>query len=172
MAFSTPVVVTGICVVGILCQWLAWRVRLPAILFLLLAGCLLGPIANWVNPDRLLGDLLFPFVSLSVALILFEGSLTLKFSEVRGLERVIYRMLTVGVLATWTVTAAAVRGLLDVPWGLATVFGAMTIVTGPTVIGPLLQTIRLRPSVARVLRWEGILSTPWAHCSRFSSSNG
>jgi len=160
MAFSTPVILTGICVVGILCQWLAWRVRLPAILFLLLAGFLVGPIANWLDPDLLLGDLLFPFVSLSVALILFEGSLSLKFSEIRGLETIIYRMLTVGTLATWSVTAVAVHGLLDVPWDLAALFGAMTVVTGPTVIGPLLQTIRLKPSIAHVLRWEGILIDP------------
>ena len=69
------------------CQWLAWRVRLPAILFLLIAGLIAGPATQWINPDALFGDLLMPMVSLSVAIILFEGSLTLNLSEIKTLAR-------------------------------------------------------------------------------------
>ena len=75
--------IAGIGVLGITCQWFAWWVRIPSILFLLTAGILAGPILGLLNPDMLLGDLLFPFVSLSVAVILFEGSLTLKFQDIR-----------------------------------------------------------------------------------------
>ena len=74
-----------IVVVGITCQWFAWWSKLPAILFLLLSGLFLGPVTGYIEPDRLFGDLLFPMVSLGVALILFEGSLTLRFSEIKGL---------------------------------------------------------------------------------------
>jgi NhaP-type Na+/H+ or K+/H+ antiporter len=72
---------------GILCQWFAWRVKLPAILFLLFAGIIGGPLTGWLDSDALFGDLLFPFISLSVAVILFEGSLTLRFHQISGLER-------------------------------------------------------------------------------------
>ena len=91
--------IAGIGLAAILCQWVAWRVRLPAILFLLLAGIVAGPVAGWLDPDRLFGELLLPFVSLSVAVVLFEGSLTLQFHQIRGLERVVRNMVSVGVLA-------------------------------------------------------------------------
>lgn len=86
--------------VGMFCQWIAWRLRLPAILFLLLAGLLIGPVAGWLDPDALFGELLFPFISLSVAVILFEGSLTLEFHQIRGLESVVRRMVSTGLLIT------------------------------------------------------------------------
>ena len=83
------------------CQWLAWRLRLPAILFLLIAGILAGPVLGWLDPQALFGSLLFPLVSMAVALILFEGSLTLHLSEWREIGSVVRRMVTVGALATW-----------------------------------------------------------------------
>ena len=146
--------------VGFGCQWIAWRLKLPAILFLLLSGLLAGPLLNWLHPDRLFGDLLFPFISLAVAVILFEGSLTLKFREIRGLERVIRNMITLGVLITWLVTAGATRWLLGFSWEIALLFGAIMVVTGPTVIVPMLRTVRPIESVANILRWEGILIDP------------
>ena len=92
---------------GLLCQWIAWRLALPAILPLLLAGLVLGPGLGWLNPDELLGDLLFPFVSLGVAVILFEGSLTLKISSVRNVGRIIRNLTTIGVVITGLIMAAA-----------------------------------------------------------------
>jgi len=88
-------------IVAILCQWFAWWVKLPAILFLLLSGIVLGPLTGWLEPEKLFGDLLLPMVSLSVAIMLFEGSLTLKFNEIRGLQKVVRNMLTIGVSITW-----------------------------------------------------------------------
>jgi NhaP-type Na+/H+ or K+/H+ antiporter len=142
------------------CQWLAWRVRLPAIVFLLLAGIVAGPVAGWVQPAELFGDLLFPLVSLGVAVILFEGSLTLKFSDIRGLERVVRRMVTTGMLVTWATLALAARWLADFSWEMAALFGGILVVTGPTVIVPMLRTVHPTARIASILRWEGIVIDP------------
>ena len=150
----------GIGVLGALCQWLAWRLRVPAILFLLLAGIVVGPVAGWLDPDRLFGELLFPLVSLAVAVILFEGSLTLKFAEIAGLERVVRRFVTSGVAVTWVVVAAAAHFLAGIGWEIAALFGAIMVVTGPTVIMPMLRTVRPTARIANILRWEGIVIDP------------
>ncbi|WP_455209139.1 cation:proton antiporter [Kaarinaea lacus] len=150
----------GIGLIALLCQWIAWWIKLPAILFLLLAGILVGPVSGWINPDELFGELLFPFVSLSVAVILFEGSLTLKFSEIQGLEHVVRRMLTSGLLTTWTITTLAAYSLLEISFQLALLFGALTVVTGPTVIVPMLRTVRPTAHISSILRWEGIVIDP------------
>jgi len=156
----TIVLLAGIAVLGGACQWLAWRLRLPAILFLLLSGIVVGPVLGWLNPDTLLGDLLFPFVSLAVSVILFEGSLTLKFAEIAGLEKVVRRFVTTGMLTTWVITTLATRWLAELSWGVATLFGAIMVVTGPTVIQPMLRTVRPTAKVASILRWEGIIIDP------------
>jgi NhaP-type Na+/H+ or K+/H+ antiporter len=156
----TVLVIAGIGVVTIACQWFAWWVKLPAILFLLLAGILAGPVAGWLQPDELFGDLLFPFVSLSVAVVLFEGSLTLRFAEIRGLEQVVRRMVSSGLLVTWVVVALATYYLLAFPASLAVLFGAIAVVTGPTVIVPMLRTVRPNARISNVLRWEGIVVDP------------
>jgi NhaP-type Na+/H+ or K+/H+ antiporter len=143
-----------------LCQWLAWRVRLPAILFLLLAGIVAGPVAGWLQPTELFGDLLYPLVSLGVAVILFEGALTLKFSDIAGLERVVRRMVTTGMLLTWAALALAARWLAGFSWEMAALFGGILVVTGPTVIVPLLRTVRPTERIANILRWEGIVIDP------------
>jgi NhaP-type Na+/H+ or K+/H+ antiporter len=153
-------ILAAIVFAGMLCQWLAWRVKLPAILFLLFAGIIAGPLTGWLNSDALFGDLLFPFISLSVAVILFEGSLTLRFHQLAGLGQVVRRMITFGVLVTWLITAAATRLVFDFPWPLALLFGAITSVTGPTVIVPMLRTVRPSAAVANILRWEGIVIDP------------
>jgi NhaP-type Na+/H+ or K+/H+ antiporter len=95
-----------------------------------------------------------------VAVILFEGSLTLRVEEVRGLGRMIQRLLSIGALCSWGVAALAARWFVGFDWPLAALFGALVVVTGPTVITPLLRSVRPRASVATVLRWEGILIDP------------
>ena len=152
--------IAGIAALSIMCQWFAWWVKLPAILFLLLAGIVVGPVTGLINPDELFGDLLFPFVSLSVAVILFEGSLTLKFSEISGLQSVVRRMVTSGLLVTWAVITLSTYHLLDFPFELALLFGALAVVTGPTVIVPMLRTVRPNARIANILRWEGIVIDP------------
>ncbi len=157
---NTVLLLAGIGVIAMFCQWIAWRLRLPAILFLLLAGLAVGPLAGWLDPDALFGHLLFPFISLSVAVILFEGSLTLRFHEIRGLERVVQRLVGAGILITWTVTLVAAHFIVGLSWELSLLFGAIMVVTGPTVIGPLLRTVRPVARVANILRWEGIVIDP------------
>ena len=150
----------GIGVAALGCQWLAWRLKLPAILFLLLAGILLGPVLGWLNPQQLFGPLLMPLVSLAVALILFEGSLTLHLSEWREIGTVVHRLVTVGALSTWAVITLATHWLLGFDWLLALLFGTLTLVTGPTVIVPMLRVVRPKASIANILRWEGIVIDP------------
>lgn len=147
-------------VVAILCQWFAWWIKLPAIVFLLLAGIVLGPLTGWLNPEALFGELLFPMVSLAVAVILFEGSLTLKFEDIRGLQKVVRNILTFGVMITWFSIAVATHFLLEFSWGLSILFGAIMVVTGPTVIVPMLRTVRPNAKISNVLRWEGIVIDP------------
>ncbi|QDV49764.1 cation:proton antiporter [Gimesia fumaroli] len=150
----------SILLAGMFCQWIAWRVKLPAILFLLPMGILAGSVSDLLQPDQLFGDLLFPFVSLAVAVILFEGSLTLKFKDIPGLERVIRNMITLGVLISWFVITLATRMLIGFSWEVSFLFGALMVVTGPTVIMPLLRTMRPKENVANILQWEGILIDP------------
>jgi NhaP-type Na+/H+ or K+/H+ antiporter len=154
------IVIASLFVLCSLCQWIAWRVKLPAIIFLLISGIFAGPVFGLLEPDKLLGDLFFPFVSLSVAVILFEGSLTLQFKEILGLQAVVRNMVSYGMLVTWVITAVAARHAVGLSWELSFLFGAITVVTGPTVIVPMLRTVRPSASVANILRWEGIVIDP------------
>ena len=160
MTEHISLIIAGTAVIAILCQWIAWRLKLPAILFLLLAGIVAGPLTGWLDPDAVYGNLLFPMVSLSVAVILFEGGLTLKLREIRGLESVVRNLVSVGVLVTWTVTTLVTHWILNFEWQLSWLFGAVMVVTGPTVIVPLLRTVRPNRRISNILRWEGIVIDP------------
>ena len=154
------VVLSAIFVAGFACQWIAWRLKLPSILFLLLTGIFAGPVMGWLDPEALLGDLLTPVVSIAVAIILYEGSLTLKLSEIRGHGAVVRNLVTIGVAITWFVATLAAHRVLGWDIYLAALFGGIVTVSGPTVIMPLLRTIRPTRAVSSVLRWEGILVDP------------
>lgn len=160
MPENAGLIIAIICLLGIGAQWLAWWLKLPAILILLLIGMIAGPATGLVRPDALFGDLLFPLVSLGVAVILFEGALTLRVREIRGQGEVVRNMVTFGALLNWLIIAAAAWFFMDLPPALALLFGALVTVTGPTVIMPLLRTVRPKASVANILRWEGILIDP------------
>ena len=155
---SVLVYLATILALGSLAQWLAWRFRVPAILLLLAFGFLAGHFASptqWIPQS-----LLFPVVSLAVAVILFEGGLSLRLQELDEAGGVIFRMVTVGALITWVLSALAARWLLGIDLQLAILIGAILTVTGPTVIGPLLQTIRPQQRVASIAKWEGIVIDP------------
>lgn len=147
-------------VLGFLCQWLAWRVQLPAILFLLLAGIVLGPATGLLRPDELFGELLFPLVSLGVAVILFEGSLGLRFAEIRGVAPAVLNLVSIGALISLGILAAAAHFIVGLSWELSLLLGALTCVTGPTVVAPMLRSVRPNARIANVLRWEGIIIDP------------
>ncbi|MEJ2256245.1 MAG: sodium:proton antiporter [Woeseiaceae bacterium] len=150
----------GIIVAGFLCQWISWRLRLPSILLLLLTGFLAGPVFGWLDPDALFGDLLEPIVALAVAVILYEGSVTLRFSEIRGHGAVVRNLITIGVVITGVTATLAAYYFLGWDIYLATLFGAIVTVSGPTVIVPLLRTVRPNKALSSILRWEGILVDP------------
>jgi CPA1 family monovalent cation:H+ antiporter len=159
MDYATAELV-AIGLLGISAQWLAWRTSQPAILYLLIIGIIAGPVTGWLDPDAVFGDLLFPVISLAVAVILFEGGLTLRLDEIRGITGPVQRLLTVGVVVTWATSAVFAHYLVGLDWELATLFGAVMIVTGPTVIGPLLRIVRPQDRIGSILRWEGIVIDP------------
>ena len=156
----SAIYIAGIALCSVIAQWLAWAFRVPAILFLLLTGLLLGPTTSLLEPDELLGDLLFPVVSLSVAIILFEGALTLHFRELKGIGKVVRNLCSIGMLITCLVVSLSAYWLLELDWRVAAVLGAVLVVTGPTVIAPLLNAMRPTQDIDRVLRWEGIVIDP------------
>jgi len=160
VAHNELLLISGVLIAGSLCQWFAWRIKIPAILPLLAAGFLAGPVFGLLHPQTELGGLFFPVVSLSVAIILFEGALTLNWREVRAVVSTVRNLLILGSLITWFGSAVAARYLLGLPWDLALLFGALIIVTGPTVIAPLVRNVRPTANVSSILRWEGILIDP------------
>ncbi len=149
-----------ICIVGAFAQWLGWRLKLPPIIFLLIAGFLIGPVTGFVDPDKVFGNVLFPVISLAVAIILFEGGLTLNLSELKRSGRVISRLLVTGVIVGWLLGGYFAYFFLDFSPGLAALTGAILIITGPTVIAPMLRVIRPGRKIGDVAKWEGILNDP------------
>jgi NhaP-type Na+/H+ or K+/H+ antiporter len=145
---------------GVAAQWLAWRCRIPAIVILTAAGLLLGPVSGVLQPSENFGNLLTPFVQLAVAVILFEGGLNLHLHELKEAGVGVRRLTTVGPLIAFLLGSAAAHFIGGLSWPVSLVFGAITIVTGPTVIMPLLRHARLRPRTASALKWEGIVNDP------------
>lgn len=145
---------------GIGAQWLAWRLKLPSILLMLVLGFLAGPVTGFLDPDALLGDMLFPFISLSLAIILFEGGLSLRVSDLLQTRLVVRNLLTLGVLSTWTMTTILAYLVLGMDLPLALLLGSILVVTGPTVIIPLLLQIRPIGRVGPIAKWEGIMNDP------------
>ena len=166
----------GIIILGILAQWFAWKLKIPAILPLLLIGLLVGPISaeflsedgtKWIEPvwngeEGLFGGKnLYFFVSLSISIILFEGGLTLKFKEIKSVgPLVITKLITLGSLVTFFCAGIAAHFIFDLSWEISFLFSALIIVTGPTVITPILRNIPLRKDISAILKWEGILIDP------------
>ncbi|GHB31522.1 hypothetical protein GCM10007094_20190 [Pseudovibrio japonicus] len=147
-------------VAGVGAQWLAWRWSLPAIVLLLVAGFLLGPASGVLNPAALFGDLLRPTVALGVAVILFEGGLSLNFQRIGGVEKAVRRLVLLGAFIAFLLGALNAHYIAELSWPSALVFAAILIVTGPTVIIPLLRQARLERRVSSLLRWEAILADP------------
>ncbi|MFD2923899.1 cation:proton antiporter [Halobacillus naozhouensis] len=147
-------------VIGIGAQWLAWNFRVPAIVAMSLAGLLAGPIFGVLNPKETFGDIFQTFISIAVAIILFEGSLNLNFKEIRGLARPIVRIITLGAFIAWILGSFAAHYVAGLSWAVAFVIGGLFIVTGPTVILPILRQAKLKQRPASILKWEGIIVDP------------
>lgn len=146
---------------GIASQWLAWRFRMPAIVLMSIAGLLVGPILGFINPQESFGDMFGPIISLAVAIILFEGSLNLDFREIKGFNKPLLRIVTLGAFIAWIAGSLAAHYLAGLSWAVAFVIGGLFIVTGPTVILPLLRQAKLKPKPAAILKWEGIVVDPF-----------
>ncbi len=157
---ETSLLLALVVALGIGAQWLGWYSKQPAILFLLATGILIGPVLHVFQPDQVLGDLLFPFISLGVAVILFEGALTLEFEEITHHGCIIHLLVSVGMLITITVLSITCYFLFDVDWRIALLFGSLVCVTGPTVIAPLIRSVHPTKKIANILKWEGILVDP------------
>ena len=155
---TIPLVLVGL--FSIACQYFAFKIKVPAILPLLIVGIVVGPLTGLINADSLFGELLFPVVSLCVAIILFEGSLTLKFKDISGHGTMVRNLCTLGALVTMFVVAPITHFSLGISWELSFLFAALVTVTGPTVIVPMLRTVRPNAKVANILRWEGIIIDP------------
>ena len=159
-ASSTTNAIAVVICAGVGCLWLASRLKIPAILLLLPAGVLAGPVLGILDPDEQFGEVLFPVVSIGVALLLFEGGLSLRFDRIGGVKSVTARLVTVGAFITWMVGIAAISFLFDISRGGTVLLGALLVVSGPTVVQPLLRMAKPRNSVSEVLRWEGIVIDP------------
>jgi NhaP-type Na+/H+ or K+/H+ antiporter len=164
----------GIIVLGIIAQWFAWKLKLPAILPLILIGLIVGPFSTlitedgtkWLEPvwngkeGLFPGERLFNFVSLAIGIILFEGGLTLKKEEILNVGPVILKLITLGSVITFFGAAIAAHFIFHLSWDISFLFSALIIVTGPTVIAPILRNIPLKKDISAVLKWESILIDP------------
>ncbi|MFN2099176.1 cation:proton antiporter [Altererythrobacter sp. MF3-039] len=153
-------VIATIGVLGIGAQWIAWRTGWPAIVLMLAAGFLAGPVFGVIDPEAAFGDLLTPMVSIGVALILFEGGLSLDLRELRHSGAAVGRLATIGVLVGWALGSAAGFYIAGMVWPVAILFGGILIVTGPTVVIPLLRQSNVQTRPASILKWEAIVNDP------------
>jgi NhaP-type Na+/H+ or K+/H+ antiporter len=147
-------------VLGVGAQWAAWRLRMPAIVLMLLAGLLVGPVLGLFDPERDIGPLMGPMISVAVAIILFEGGMTLSLHSLRGAAEGVKRLVFVGAPLGWLLSTLALRYVAGLDWASSAVFGGIMIVTGPTVIAPLLRQARLSRRPAQLLQWEAIVNDP------------
>jgi len=164
----------GIIILGILAQWTGWKLKLPAILPLIIIGLLVGPISTIYTVDgtKLLepiwngtkglfpGQSLYYFVSLAISIILFEGGLTLKKDEILNVGPVILKLITLAVVITFFGAGIATHYIIGLSWEMSLLFSSLIIVTGPTVIAPILRNIPLKKDISVILKWEGILIDP------------
>ncbi|MFT8718820.1 cation:proton antiporter [Acetobacter sp.] len=145
---------------GMAAQWIAWRFHLPAIVLLFCLGLILGPGLDILHPSLLIGPLFHPIVSLAVALIVFEGGMALDFRQLSVAGEGVLRLTLVALPINWILGSAAAHYVGGLTWGPAFLFGSIVVVTGPTVVLPLLRQAKLRPRIAAFLRWEAILNDP------------
>ncbi|MEM8695741.1 MAG: sodium:proton antiporter [Pseudomonadota bacterium] len=167
---SLMVKIAVIGVAGVGAQWIAWRTGRPAIALMLIVGILVGPVSalipheffrgGLINPERDFGALMEPIIKLAVAVILFEGGLSLNFRELRHAGWAVMRLVVIGVPVGWFLGTLACHYGAGLSWEVSALFGGILVVTGPTVIGPMLRSLRVGNRVSRILKWEGIVNDP------------
>lgn len=163
MSLELPVMLTIVLflALGIFSQWLASRIKWPSIVVMAIVGLLVGPIFGLANPKEALGPEAFSsIVSLAVAIILFEGSSNLDFRELKGISKAVIRIITIGAGIAWILGAIALHVIMNFPLSISFVIGGLFLITGPTVIQPLLKQAKVKRNVDSVLRWESIILDP------------
>lgn len=156
-----PVLAFGLVgALGVGSQWLAWRLRLPAIVLMLVAGLVIGPVTGILDPAVQFGDMLQPMIAVAVAIILFEGGLTLDLHRLSDAAKGVRRLVLIGAPLGWLASASALHWVAGLSWESSAVFGGIMIVTGPTVIAPLLRQARLQRRPAALMQWEAIVNDP------------
>lgn len=152
--------VVGVAVAGVFGQWLGWRLNLPAIIPLLVMGAVAGPIGGFIKPSVALGEVMRPAIGMAVAIIVFEGGLNLNLRELRSAGSGVLRLVAVALPLNWVLGTLAARFVAGMSWPVAVLVGAILVVTGPTVIMPLLRQAKLEPRSAAFLKWEAIVNDP------------
>ncbi len=160
MAHNLGLLLVLVVALGVGVQWLCWRFRVPAIVLLSIAGLIVGPVLGWLEPERDFSPLFHPIIGLSVAVILFEGGLNLHFHELKEAAKGVRRLVFVGVPLGWGLGTAAAYYVGGLGFPVSMVFGAIMVVTGPTVILPLLRHASLNRRSAAFLKWEAIINDP------------
>jgi NhaP-type Na+/H+ or K+/H+ antiporter len=151
----------SIILIGMFAQWMAWKQKIPSIISLLVSGFLVGPVFGILNPREVMGqDVIFSIVEISVALILFDGAMQLKFSEFKPVSSGLKRILTLGVVIHFVLITTAAHFIMNVSIGFSALLGGILVVTGPTVIMPALREANMNKRVSNYLKWEGILTDP------------
>ena len=157
---TAVVVIAAVGALGIGAQWIAWRTNWPAIVLMLAAGFLAGPILGLFDPEETFGSLLEPMIGIGVALILFEGGRSLSFRELQHSGSAGWRLATIGVAVGWALGAVTGYYVAGLVWPVAILFGGILVVTGPTVVLPLLRQSNVQTRPASILKWEAIVNDP------------
>ncbi len=178
LANMLPFKIALIGTLGIGAQWLAWRLQRPAIVLMSIAGLVFGPLLGWLltmgfpplvhdtldmfwlDPVNDFGDVYRPMIGIAVAIILFEGGLNLRFKDLGDSAHAVGRMVFVAAPIAWGLGTLAGRYIVGLPWDIAAMVGGLFVVTGPTVIMPLLRQAHLKSRPANILKWEGIVNDP------------
>ncbi len=153
-------VLVTVVALGVGAHWVAWRFKLPAIVLFTIAGLVAGPLLGWLQPSEDLGPVFRPVVSLCVAIILFEGGLTLRLHELKESASGVRRLCSIGALLSWVLGSLAAHTIGGLSWPVALTLGGILVVTGPTVILPMLRQAGLNRRSASYLKWEGIINDP------------
>jgi NhaP-type Na+/H+ or K+/H+ antiporter len=160
MSHQVLLLIVGAAVAGVGAQWLGWRLKIPSILALLALGVIAGPVFGWARPAALLGNVLSPAIGMAVAIIVFEGGLNLDVRELRTAGSGVVRLVFLALPLNWVFGAVAAHVIGGLGWATAVLFGSILVVTGPTVIIPLLRQAKLEPRASAFLRWEAIVNDP------------
>jgi len=173
-----PFKIALIGILGIGAQWLAWKLQRPAIVLMAIAGLIFGPLVSWMlgfslpeplmhglellrlDPINDFGDLYRPMIGVAVAIILFEGGMTLRFKDLGDARQAVIRMVLLASPIAWFLGTCAAHYIVGLAWDISAMVGGLFVVTGPTVIMPLLRQAHLKSRPANVLKWEGIVNDP------------